>query len=223
MESFEAWQVTKQFRLSHTEIGVLRDVSHRFACGELTTIQGASGAGKTTLLQVLGGLECPDGGEVRMDGTPIYAQGGKWLARMRNQRVGFVFQSYHLLPEFSALENVMLPAMIRGQAAAQRAEELLVHVGLKDRMEHRPSEMSGGEQQRVAIARALINDPELLLADEPTGNLDRKTGGEVLDLMLAIREGRRLTSVLVTHDAAIAAKGHHRMRLVDGTLCEIKD
>ena len=222
MATVQANQVKKAFPLGGRKIGVLEDLTHTFLANKLTTIQGASGAGKTTLLQILGGIEPPEEGQVLLDGCDLYAMREGARARLRNRRIGFVFQSYHLLPELTALENVLLPGAIGRRDVRARARELLTHVGLADRLEHRPSELSGGEQQRVAIARALINEPDLLLADEPTGNLDSVTGHAVLELMLQVQSERGLTAILVTHDGAVAARGAERLQLVDGRIFHTK-
>ncbi|MBX7157659.1 MAG: ABC transporter ATP-binding protein [Verrucomicrobiae bacterium] len=221
MKSFEAKNIKKTFTLGHNQIGVLSSVTYSFLQGQLTTIQGASGTGKTTLLQILGGLEKPDEGEVLLDNQSLYRLGKNALSELRNRRIGFIFQFYYLLPELSALENVMLAAMIGGKGAKERAHLLLDQVGLSHRMEHRPSELSGGEQQRVAIARALMNQPDLILADEPTGNLDVQTGKRVLDLLLDLQQREGLTAVLVTHDGGIAACGTQQLQLKDGQLVKL--
>ncbi|MCC6353184.1 MAG: ABC transporter ATP-binding protein [Verrucomicrobiae bacterium] len=218
--SLEVEGVERVFRAGAREVHVLRGVTHRFDVGRLTTIQGASGSGKSTLLHIIGGLDRPDAGSVRVDGSNLYATGRDGLARYRNRRVGMIFQAYHLMPDLTALENVALPGLIGGRVETGRARELLAAVGLGDRATHLPGELSGGEQQRVAIARALINEPDLLLADEPTGNLDSAAGASVLELMLDLLSRRGLTAVLVTHDAGVASKGHRRLRLADGLLCE---
>jgi ABC-type lipoprotein export system ATPase subunit len=218
MKSLRAESVDKSFSLLRERIHVSRCITHEFAAGEVTSIVGASGSGKSTLLHILGGLDRPDAGRVLIDDVSLYDLGAAELSRWRNRRIGFVFQAYHLLPELSAEENVMLPGLIGGRAAMNDARALLDQVGLGSRMRHRPAELSGGEQQRVAIARALINSPDLVLADEPTGNLDSKNGAAVLDLLLALQRDRRLSLVLVTHDPAIAACGSHRLVLQDGEL-----
>jgi lipoprotein-releasing system ATP-binding protein len=184
-------------------------------------IQGASGSGKSTLLQILGGLDAPQKGSVCWQAESIYAWPQSRLARWRNASVGFVFQSYHLLPELSAVENVDLPAMLGGKGSRQRALELLDQVGLADRADHRPAELSGGEQQRVAIARALRNDPALLLADEPTGNLDSATGAEIVNLLLGVQREQKKTLIVVTHDDSMAVLGQNRMVLAQGKLKKI--
>ncbi len=206
------------FRLGHTDLEILRGLDAAFPRGGVSTIQGASGSGKSTLLQILGGLEKPDAGEVRWGGESIYGWSRDRLAAWRNQAVGVVFQAYHLFPELSALENVEFPARLARRHDAAAATRLLEQVGLGTRLHHRPAELSGGEQQRVAIARALRNNPALLLADEPTGNLDTTTGHEIIDLLLHLREERGHCLVIVTHDDRIAALGRQRFRLEEGLL-----
>ncbi len=200
-------------------IQVLKDVDFGADKGEVVAIVGASGAGKSTLLQILGTLLRPDGGTLEIDGTDVLHLGEKALSAFRNQRIGFVFQAHHLLPEFTALENVMIPALIGGEdskKARQRALELLETVGLAERTGHKPSELSGGEQQRVAIARALVNRPALLLADEPTGNLDTRTKEEIHRLFFDLRQQMNQTIVIVTHDAGLAALCDRTCVLQDG-------
>ena len=197
-----------QLRKSFGTLEVLKGVDFSAAPGEVVAIMGASGAGKSTLLQILGTLLTPDGGSLRVDGTDVLALSGKALAAFRNRRIGFVFQAHHLLPEFTAVENVMIPALIAGVSASQargKALELLETVGLAARAGHKPSELSGGEQQRVAIARALVNRPAILFADEPTGNLDSRTRDEIQALLLSLRAQLGQTVVMVTHDASLAA------------------
>jgi len=214
-----ARQVSKTYFLGKRTLEVLRGVDLELARGDFVALRGASGAGKSTLLHLLGGLDTPNRGEVWLAGRNI-GQLSSWdLARLRNREVGYIFQSYYLLPELDALENVCLPArMARTSAAvaAARGRELLARVGLKDRMEHKPYELSGGEQQRVAIARALINQPDLILADEPTGNLDSHTGEEIMDLLCSLREERKTTLVIATHDVRLAGRAPRVIRLVDG-------
>lgn len=183
---------------------------------ESICVVGPSGAGKSTLLQLLGGLDFPTTGHVMLDGIDIYKLSDKERAKIRNRRVGFVFQFYHLLPEFSALENVMLPAMIGGREAKEKARGILKSVGLGDRASHRPGELSGGESQRVAIARALINDPEVLLCDEPTGNLDSKTSESIYQLLFDIKSKSRAALVIVTHDESLSKRTDSTIRLKDG-------
>jgi lipoprotein-releasing system ATP-binding protein len=189
--------------------------------GEFLALRGASGAGKSTLLHLLGGLDSPNQGEIRLAGRNLAALGRRDLARLRNEEVGFIFQAYYLLPELDALENVCLPARMARTPAAQaeaRGRELLARVGLKDRLEHKPYELSGGEQQRVAIARALINEPDLVLADEPTGNLDSHTGEEIIELLCALREEKQTTLIMATHDARLAVRAPKVVELVDGLI-----
>lgn len=220
LRSLDVEGVERIFRAGAREVKVLGGVAHHFEVGRLTTIQGASGSGKSTLLHIIGGLDKPDAGKVRVDGTDLYAAGRDGLARYRNGRVGMIFQAYHLMPDLTALENVALPSLIGARLAMDRARELLQAVGLRDRATHLPGELSGGEQQRVAIARAMMNEPDLLLADEPTGNLDSAAGKAVLELMLDLLSERGLTAVLVTHDPSVASLGHRRLKLVDGRLNE---
>ena len=200
---------------------VLRAMDFSVARGEFVALRGASGAGKSTLLHLLGGLDAPDTGEIWFAGKNLSTLSANDLARLRNSKIGFVFQAYHLLPELDALENVCLPARIArvpAHEAAARARDLLARVGLQERMEHRPRELSGGERQRVAIARALINQPELILADEPTGNLDSHTGGEIIDLLCSLVAERQATLVIATHDGAVAARAPKVVQLVDGVI-----
>jgi putative ABC transport system ATP-binding protein/lipoprotein-releasing system ATP-binding protein len=208
----------KTFRLGHTDLQILRGLEASFPRGGLNTIQGASGSGKSTLLQILGGIEPPDSGEVRWQGESIYAWSRAKLAAWRNLSVGFVFQAYHLFPELSALENVEFPARLARQSDPAASAHLLDQVGLGSRLHHRPAELSGGEQQRVAIARALRNNPALLLADEPTGNLDSATGREIIDLLLRLHAERGNCLIIVTHDDRIAALGERIYRLEEGKL-----
>jgi lipoprotein-releasing system ATP-binding protein len=211
----------RTYRMGKRNLEVLRGVDLSVARGEFVALRGASGAGKSTLLHLLGGLDAPDTGEISFDGKNLAMLPAAKLAELRNHKVGFVFQAYHLLPELSALENVCLPARVARVSAAdaaQRGRELLGRVGLSERMEHRPYELSGGEQQRVAIARALINSPELILADEPTGNLDSHTGEEIMELLCGLRTERNATLVIATHDAKVAARAPQVVQLVDGQI-----
>ncbi|TNE70393.1 ABC transporter ATP-binding protein [bacterium] len=200
---------------------ILNGASFSIANGEMVSIIGASGTGKSTLLHLLGGLDLPDSGKIHIDGQELSGLKGDALATFRNKKVGFVFQFHHLLPEFTALENAAMPAMIMGMSqkkATELAAEYLNMVGLSHRTTHRPAELSGGEQQRVAIARALINKPSVLLADEPTGNLDQKNAEIILDLFFDVQAKTGITLVLVTHDSQIAAKTNRVMELIDGNL-----
>lgn len=206
---------------SFGNLEVLKGVSLEVARGEVVSIVGASGAGKTTLLQILGTLSQPDSGEITIDGESVLRLGDKLLSRFRNQKIGFVFQFHHLLPEFSAFENVTIPALIGGMSQAEaerRARELLEMVGLAERRDHKPSQLSGGEQQRVAIARALINRPAVLLADEPSGNLDSQNREEIHRLFFDLREKLGQTIVLVTHDEKLAAMADRRIVMCDGRI-----
>ena len=208
----------QSFKLGPRRIEVLRGISIEIAAGEIIFICGASGAGKTTLLYTLAGLERPESGTVEFDGRNLYNGSSTSQARFRNQKMGFVFQGYFLLPELTALENVSLPGMIGRSSSRNAAEESLVAVGLADRLQHLPAELSGGEQQRVAIARALVNDPEIIFADEPTGNLDSETGGAIVDLLLELARDRKKSLVIVTHDRSLATRGDRELHIKDGRL-----
>ncbi len=208
----------QSFRMGARRIEVLRGISMEIGRNEAVFLSGASGAGKTTLLYTLAGLERPESGSVEFEGRQLYGSGSASEARLRNQKMGFVFQGYFLLPELTALENVLLPAMIGRRATRSDAEESLASVGLGDRMQHLPAELSGGEQQRVAIARALTNDPNIIFADEPTGNLDSKTGNAIMDLLLNLAHDRKKTLLVVTHDARLATRGDRQLHIKDGVL-----
>ena len=189
--------------------------------GESIAIVGASGVGKSTLLHLLGALDKPSGGKVLLGGKDIFGLDEPKMARFRNENIGFVFQFHHLLPEFTAWENVMMPALIAGidrSKAKKRAEGLLGEVGLTERMEHKPGELSGGEQQRVAVARALIMDPKILLADEPTGNLDERTAQKVHELFISLNRQRKLTTLVATHNESLASSLNRKVRMADGRL-----
>jgi predicted ABC-type transport system involved in lysophospholipase L1 biosynthesis ATPase subunit len=208
----------QSFRMGPRRIEVLRGISMEIAHSEAVFLCGASGAGKTTLLYTLAGLERPESGTVEFEGRLLYNGSSASQARLRNRKMGFVFQGYFLLPELTALENVSLPAMIGARSTGEAARESLEAVGLADRMQHLPAELSGGEQQRVAIARALTNDPDIIFADEPTGNLDSKTGDVIVDLLLNLaREGNK-TLLVVTHDTRLARRGDRQLQIVDGVL-----
>ncbi len=213
-----AENLERSFKIGRSRIDVLRGITLEVAAGESVFLCGASGAGKTTLLYTLAGLERPEAGEVFLEGTSLYKMSGERLSRLRNQRMGFVFQSYFLLPELTALENVLVPAMIGGSDAKDRAVALLERVGLAERLEHLPSELSGGEQQRVAIARSLVNDPGTLFADEPTGNLDSNTGESIVELLLGVVREDRRTLVVVTHDRKLAKRGDRILLIEDGRI-----
>jgi putative ABC transport system ATP-binding protein/lipoprotein-releasing system ATP-binding protein len=208
----------RSFRIGGNRIQVLRGIDLDLLPGESVFLCGASGAGKTTLLYTIAGLETPEAGSVEFEGHSLYRLSGNALARLRNEHMGFVFQSYFLLPELTALENVLLPSMIGGKNTESHAKELLDRVGLKDRMDHLPAELSGGEQQRVAIARSLVNDPSILFADEPTGNLDSKNGEVIITLLLDLAKADGRTLAVVTHDERLAVRGDRLVRIVDGLL-----
>lgn len=202
---------------------VLRGVSLEVAPREVVSIVGASGAGKTTLLQIIGTLSRPDSGRVEIDGTDVFALDDKSLSRFRNERIGFVFQFHHLLPEFTAFENVCIPGLIGRRPRAEvehRAAELLDLMGLSARRDHKPGQLSGGEQQRVAIARALINSPAVLLADEPSGNLDSHNRDEIHRLFFELRDRLGQTTILVTHDEHLAAMADRKITMSDGQIVE---
>jgi len=218
----ELIQVQKLFKAygnGTKRVEVLKGVDLTFSRGERAAIVGASGVGKTTLLHVLGTLDRPTGGKVLYEGKDIYTLNEKDLAHFRNREIGFVFQFHHLLPEFSALENTMMPCLIQGiskKESASRAEAILMLVGLKERLPHKPGELSGGEQQRVAVARALVLEPKVLLADEPTGNLDTKTGESVFDLLQEVNQIKGVTLIVVTHNLKLAEKLSRQIQLIDG-------
>lgn len=213
-----AKDVVRTFQIGENRVEVLKGVTLDVLQGETLFLVGPSGAGKTSLLYTLAGLEKPNGGEVLVNGQSLYRLGRREQAQVRNTSMGYVFQSFFLLPELTALENVMVPALIRRHQARDRAEELLERVGLGGRAHHLPSELSGGEQQRVAIARSLMNDPAILFADEPTGNLDTATGNSVMDLLMDLVNERKRTLVVVTHDQSLARVGDRKVTLVDGRI-----
>lgn len=200
---------------------MLKGVDLEVKQGEIISIVGASGAGKSTLLHIIGTLDKPDNGEVTVDGERIKFMNDKHLSTFRNQKIGFVFQFHHLLPEFTALENVCIPAYINGKSKAEteaKAAGILEFLGLKDRLNHKPSQLSGGEQQRVAIARALINDPAVILADEPSGNLDSNTAKELHEMFFTLREKYGQTFVIVTHNLELAAMADRKLTMTDGKI-----
>ncbi len=217
----ELRDVTRTYRMGAEEIHALDHVDLTIADGEFVAVVGPSGSGKSTLLHVIGGLDTPTGGQVLVDGQDLSQAGDRELARFRNRRIGFVFQTFNLQPTYTALENVALPlvfARVPPKERRQRAQAALEAVGLTDRLRHRPGQLSGGERQRVAIARALIADPAYLLADEPTGNLDSATSREIVGLLDRLHRERGLTVVLVTHDAEMAALAGRQIALRDGRI-----
>jgi lipoprotein-releasing system ATP-binding protein len=211
--------LSKTYGANHKRVEALKDISFSISQGEFLTIVGASGAGKSTLLHVLGALDHPTAGKVFYSGEDLFSLSGTQLALFRNQKIGFIFQFHYLLPEFTALENTMMPALIRGQRkeqAREAAEKLLTSVGLKDRLTHKQGELSGGEQQRVAVARALLLKPKIILADEPTGNLDSKTGEAIFELLLSLNQQSNITILIVTHNEGIASKAPRQITMQDG-------
>lgn len=219
----EAKGLHKIYKNGANELHVLKGIDLNVKKGEVLALLGPSGAGKSTLLHLLGGLDSPTKGEVFIDGVDIYSISDYERARLRNRKIGFVFQFYHLLPEFDALENVILPLLIKGENGSfknirKAGIEILTAVGLGERLHHRPNQLSGGEQQRVAIARALVNEPEILLCDEPTGNLDSETGKHVLDLLWDLNSKRNLTLIMVTHEAEIAKAAERVLHIRDGRI-----
>lgn len=219
----EIKNLTKHFTLNFHHIEVLRGINLTVHQGEFLSIMGASGVGKSTLLHLLGALDLPTSGEIYFEGKDITRLGESALADFRNKKVGFVFQFHHLLPEFTAMENAAMPAIIQGipkKESLRLAKEMLEEVGLGKRLEHKPGELSGGEQQRVAVARALLLRPALVLADEPTGNLDSRTSMEVFHLLQKLNKERKVTFILVTHNEKIGAGGDRLFEMVDGSIKE---
>jgi len=215
--------LVKTFQTKVQSVEVLRSIDLTIKRRQSLAVVGASGVGKSTLLHILGALEEPTSGRVILDGLDLYQQNSKDLARIRNRKIGFVFQFHHLLSEFNALENAAMPAMIQGlsrREAYGRAEEVLVRVGLEERLRHRIGELSGGEQQRVAVARALVVEPDLLLADEPTGNLDTKTGNRINELLVQLNEEKGLTTIVATHNLELAKLMTSQIRLIEGRIIE---
>lgn len=217
----EAKDLHKIYKNGASQLHVLKGIDLKVEKGEVLAVFGPSGAGKSTLLHLLGGLDAPTKGEVYINGIDIYSMNDYERAKLRNRKIGFVFQFYHLLPEFDALENVVLPLLIKAENRKfrnirERGIEILTAVGLDERLHHRPNQLSGGEQQRVAIARALVNNPEILLCDEPTGNLDSETGKQVLDLLWNLNRKQNLTLIIVTHENEIAKVAEKVLYIKDG-------
>jgi len=220
----EARGVSKTFRQGPREVRVLKDVDMALSAGQSLAIVGVSGAGKSTLLHILGGLDRPDSGEVLINGASLWGLRKADRSRTRNHTMGFVYQFHHLLPEFSALENVAMPLLIRGEktaSAQERATEILGRVGLSERLNHKPGELSGGERQRAAVARALVGNPRVVLGDEPTGNLDERTADHVYGLMLELNRELQTSLLLVTHDRNLAARMDRQLELHMGRLREL--
>ena len=214
----ETRDLHRGYRIGRKSIEVLHGIDLRVRKGERVFLCGPSGAGKTTLLYTLAGLERPERGSVHIAGADLYAMGRKEQARFRNREIGYVFQNYHLLPELTALENVAVPGAISGVDSTAAALTALARVGLADRAEHLPAELSGGEQQRVAIARAIVNEPKVLFADEPTGNLDSKNGAEIMRILLDLATEHHVTLVVVTHDQNLAKTGDRTLVIRDGAI-----
>lgn len=215
----EADRLHKSFETPAGELTILRDISLSITAGEMLGIVGASGAGKSTLLHILGALDKPSSGKILFQGKDIFSMDDRMLADFRNSSIGFVFQFHHLLPEFSSLENVMLPGLISNrpfEETEKQAKALLDDLGLSKRLRHRPGELSGGEQQRVAVARALLLNPKIVLADEPTGNLDTATGNALFDLFIELNRTRKITFVIVTHNKTLSDSCHRVLEMADG-------
>lgn len=214
----ETIDLHRSYRIGRKSIEVLHGIDLEIHPGERVFLCGPSGAGKTTLLYTLAGLEHPERGQVKIDGVDLYAMGRREQARFRNQRIGYVFQNYHLLPELTALENVAVPGAIAGVDSTELALKALERVGLGNRTDHLPAELSGGEQQRVAIARAIVNQPKVLFADEPTGNLDSRNSGEIMQILLDLASEQNVTLVVVTHDQNLAKVGDRTLIIQDGSI-----
>lgn len=216
--------VTKTVRSGTEDLTILDGVSVRIPDGQFVALTGASGSGKSTLLGLIAGLDAPSSGRIMIDGDEVTSMSEDGLARLRSEKIGFVFQSFHLIPSLTAFENVLIPMEILGVRNAEtRAADLIADVGLTDRGHHYPAQLSGGEQQRVAIARAFANEPSILLADEPTGNLDSRNGEHIFELMTTLHASRNVTLVLVTHDARLAAEAERQIVLMDGRVIADSD
>ncbi|MDY0359907.1 MAG: ABC transporter ATP-binding protein [Desulforegulaceae bacterium] len=216
--------ISKSYKTGESVLNILKDLDFTVTKGEKIAVTGASGIGKSTLLHVLGGLDHPDKGKIFIEGEDIYSLGDEKVARIRNRKIGFMFQFHHLLPEFNAVENVMMPSLIGGadrKTSLKKAENLLKKVGLLKRMKHKVTELSGGEQQRVALARALIMDPIVLLADEPTGNLDRKNSADVHMLLDELNRELEMTLIVVTHNMELASLMNKQVTLKEGSLVSV--
>ena len=215
-------EIRKTYVQDKNKLDVLRGVNVSIDAGEVVAVVGPSGAGKSTLMHILGGLDEPSNGEVILDGENLYKLKDKQRAKVRNEKIGFVFQFYHLLPEFNAIENVMIPGFVKGDLSRKEvrknAKSLLEQLGLEKRLKHKPYQLSGGEQQRVAIARALLNKPKIILSDEPTGNLDSKSGKEIIKLLMNLNYVSQQTIMIVTHDESIARQCHRTIHMRDGLL-----
>ncbi|MCK5306085.1 MAG: ABC transporter ATP-binding protein [Candidatus Omnitrophica bacterium] len=220
----KAYNLHKRYPSGYEKLDVLKGLDIEISKGEILMVMGRSGAGKSTLLHILGGLDFPSEGRVLMNDVDIYKLNDSKRASLRNEKIGFIFQFFHLLPEFTALENVMLPAVINKARRAgrkglrKRASRLIEQVGLSERANHRPGELSGGEQQRVAVARALINEPELVLCDEPTGNLDSENSGRLVDLLKELNNKNKQTFMIVSHDETISEAAHRVVKIEDGRI-----
>ncbi len=220
-ELITAVDIQKSFRTEAGELQVLKDINLSIQEGEMVSITGASGAGKSTLMHILGALDRPTAGKILFRGADVFSMSESSLALFRNRSIGFVFQFHHLLPEFNALENTMLPGLISNKPYAdvqKKAQDLLGDLGLSQRLRHRPGELSGGEQQRVAVARALMQDSGLVLADEPTGNLDTATGNSLFELFLDLNKKKNITFIIVTHNTSLSDRCHRVLHMADGML-----